>query len=305
MTEPAPAAPAPADTAASGSPAASAPSAAPAQTPAAPAAEPATPPAKPDASAASAAPAPDPAADPKPDSYKIPDEFKDKPWASKIKSEADLWKALEGAQTLIGKKHVPLDVKNATPQQIDEYKASLRPADKAEYQFNDNVAPEERQVISDILYDAGIPAWQANDVIKNYLAHEDKQTATLFSAESYAENMKESFGEQYEPIVGKVKRVLDANISAEDQALLTHVPNNQLAVLYRAVNNLIEAYGIKDTGVAANTPPGQTATTDLDGEAKAILAQIHALDSRPHTAEEKQVLINKRQAIFDKKAGKK
>lgn len=303
MTTSAPAAPAPAaDTAApSPAPAAAAPSPAPAAQP--------TPDAPPAADAAPAsADTPPPAADPKaadapkPTEYKIPDAFKDKPWASKIKSEDDLWKALDGAQTLIGKKHIPIDPKTATPQQLEEYKAAMRPQDIAEYKFSDKTTEEERTAISGILHKAGAPAWMANEIVAEYSKMEEAREAQLYSEELYLSEMKESFGEKYEEPVGKVKNILDKNLNEADKTLLEHVPNNLLALIYRAVHNVTEAYGIVDTGAGGGTPPGGGTPEDLDAQADGLLNQIQELDKRPHSIEERKALIDKRAAIFAKKA---
>lgn len=297
MTTSAPAAPAPvADTAASGTPAPSAPSA--------PAAPPSTPNADPAAPAAPPAPGTDPAAPQAPTEYKIPEAFKDKPWASKIKSDEDLWKALDGAQTLIGKKHAPIDPTKATPQQLEEYKAAHRPADIAEYKFNDDVPEEERQAIGKMLYDEGIPAWQANKIIENYTAMEAAQVAKLYDKDEYMAVMKESFGDEHLKTVGRVQRALDKLLSPEDKSALEHTPNVYLATIYRAVNTILEKYGVEDTGAGGGTPPGQQEPTDVAAESSAILKQIQALEANPHhSAEEKQALINKRQALIDKKHG--
>ena len=188
---------------------------------------------------------------------------------------------------------------------MDEYKAALRPADKAEYKFSDKTTTEEREAISNILHEAGTPAWMANEIVEKYSKMEEAREATLYSQDLYMKEMKESFGDQYEPVVGKIKTVLDRNLSDADKTLLEHVPNNLLALIYRATNNIIDAYGVVDSGAAGSSPPGVTQPENLDAQADELLNQIKALDSRPHSAEERQALINKRAAIFDKKAAKK
>lgn len=90
--------------------------------------------------AAHATPAPESAAapvatpTPAPSDFAIPEAYKDKPWASKVKSHDDLWKQLENTQSLIGKKAIAPDFKTATPQEIEDYYSQMRPADKAEFQ---------------------------------------------------------------------------------------------------------------------------------------------------------------------------
>lgn len=303
MTTSAPAAPvasAP-DTATTGSPAAPTSSAPAPSTPAAPS-TPSADPAAPVTPAANPQTPPDPNVPP---AYKVPDAYKDKPWAAKIKSEEDLWKALDGSQALIGKKHLPLDPTKATKEQIEEYKAAHRPADKAEYKFGDNASDAEREAIGGILFESGIPAWQANQVIEQYTKLQEAGIAKLYDKDSYMTEMQKSFGPGYEANVGRVVRALDAVLSPEDKALLGDTPNLHLATIYRAVHSFLEKYGVEDTGKAAGTPPGPQAAPNDDQEAADVLKELQALDGKPHTQEQRDALIAKRAAIFDRKANKR
>jgi len=126
--------------------------------------------------------------------------------------------------------------------------------------------------------------------------------AKLYDAESYMSEMKESFGDGYEPVVASVRDALARNLSPADQALLEDTPNKYLGIIYRSVAAITAGYGIQDTGAGGNTPPGNQTPADLDGEARGLLKQIQELDGKPHTAAERQELVNKRQAIFDRKA---
>lgn len=301
MTTEAPAAPASADTAPTGSQAPSTPSApaAPSTTPAAPA----------DPAAPSAPPATDaqppenkPGETPPATEYKIPDEFKEKPWASKIKSEADLWKALSGAQELIGKRYLPIDPSNVSPEELAQYKAAHRPADKAEYKFGDDVSDMEREAISNILWEEGVPAWQANKIIENYTKAQSAEIAKLYDKDSYMAEMKKSFGDGFENKVGRVVRTLNQVLSPEDQAALENTPNLHLATIYRAVNTILEKYGVEEAGIAGNSSPGRSGPTDVDKELAENMKQIQELEKNPHhKADDKQALLEARQRLIDKK----
>src|SRR5688572_22407573 len=107
------------------------------------------------------APVPDPTPAPvAPAEYKIPDAYKDKPWASKIKTEEDVWKQLDNTQELVGKKHAH-PAKDAPPEEWDKYFAGLRPETAEAYEFKDHPNPEFAKSVGNILFEAGISEHQA------------------------------------------------------------------------------------------------------------------------------------------------
>lgn len=276
---------------------------APASAPAAPASPPAAPPASPPA----APPASPPASETPPAAgdFQLPDAYKAQPWAEKIKSSDDLWKALEGAQTLIGKKSVATlpDFEKATPQQIQEYFAQTRPAEKAAYKLGEDVPEADRAAISDILYDSGISAYQGNKVIEAYKAYEAKQVESLTSEEGFYKELEASFGTSYKQVGGETAKFLKDNMSPEDNALFQKLPNSVLGLVYRLTNNVVEGYGIKhgETGAPAGGGQGPGAPEDLDKQATDLFNQIQELKKGPHEQSQLDVLIGKRQAIFEKK----
>ncbi|MCK5612043.1 hypothetical protein KAR91_59785 [Candidatus Pacearchaeota archaeon] len=241
-----------------------------------------------------------------PPEYKIPDEYKDKPWAAKIKTEEDVFKQIDNLTGLVGKKHLTPDFKTATPADIEAYYESTRPADKKEYIIDGEASsPEIRGKVADLLHKNGITAHQGSALIKELGDLGLGELDTLTSEEGFNTEMTKSFGDKFKPTVASVVIEHKKHLSVDDQKLMDKIPNEFLGVVYRLTDKMTKAYGAKETGAQVDGGGGSPPTPDFDKESAAISAEIRALDGRAHSAEEKQILINKRHEIIRRKAAAK
>ncbi len=257
--------------------------------------------------ASSTPPASDQDQDPTPtEGYKIPDAYKDKPWASKIKSEEDLWKALDGAQGLIGKKTIIPDLEKATEAEREEYFKQTRPTSIDAYEFGDAIDPTLKTGIAESLMKNGISAVQANAIIKDYQAGESALLAAQYDPDAMAQTMEQSFGKDWQTTMGNTKNALTNVMSPEDNALIDNLPNTYISLIYRTFGNVINAvekvrseYGIKESTAHILAGSGTTAPPNIDSERAAIRGQIAQLNQKPHTAADKQALIDKLNKTYE------
>lgn len=231
--------------------------------------------------------------------FTIPEAYKEKGWTQNIKSQDDVWKMLDNAQGQIGKKVVVPDFDKATPKEIDDYIAQLRPQDKAVYKFSDDMPEEQKTAYADMLHEIGIPAYQANKLIEKYQGMEAESVAKLYDKDEFMGELKKSFGNEYEKVSGETAKLLAANLNADDKALLDKLPNPALGLIYRAVANLNKAYGASESGTAANAP-AQVSAVNIEEQATKLRNDIMALGKRQHTAEEKQTLVDQLNALYVK-----
>lgn len=236
-----------------------------------------------------------------PDAYRVPDAYKEKPWASKIKSEDDLYKQIDNLTGLVGKKHLVPDFTKATPAELEEYYGFIRPADKGEYKFSETSAPEVTGKIADILHKNGITAHQGNAVIAEYQALEQAGLAAATSADGFKEVMTKSFGEKYDGMVASVVAEHKQHLSADDQALMDSMPNDYLGAVYRLTQKMKEAYGAKETGAQVEGKTGAPAVKDVEVERKELRAQLKDVAARPHTEAELQTLKDKLHSTYESK----
>lgn len=149
-----------------------------------------------------------------PSSFAIPDAYKDRGWAEKIKTSDDLWKTLDNAQSLIGKRPAGIPSQDASDDEWGQfYKAMGRP-DEPKYDFTDPEGLPEgfdtssfKEQASQILHKAGLTPKQANAVYNEYLKLELEGTAKSQEAKAaeqaeldakYDSLTKEHFGDDAE-----------------------------------------------------------------------------------------------------------
>ena len=246
--------------------------------------------------------------------FSVPEAFKEKGWASKVKSMDDVFKLVDNQDQLIGKKAVTaLDYSKATEEEIAAHHAKLAPQDRAAYKFNAAADDAVANAVGDAFIKAGLNEYQGQQILKTLhpviqKMQEDKVAADT-SEDGYMKLSQEAFGENYKQSIGRVEKVLKT--FAPDDAskkVLDDMPNNQRIAVDKTVNKLVDAYesriakilkehGITESGAQADGGQGNM-STDVDGQRKELRAQIRKIDSRPHTAAEKQALIDKLTATY-------
>ena len=279
--------------------------------------QPATPPAQPavDPAAQPAAAATDPnaapaapvepaqaAVDPAAPEFKLPDEYKDKPWASKIKNQDDLYKQIDNLQSLVGKKAVVPNLKEATPEEREAFYAQLRGKDASEYVIPENpdfpASTGMKSFVAKLFMDNGVHPSQAEGVAKGWQEFGAQQIAAQFSPEGMKAAMQESFGDKWESITGNIRNSMKNIASPADNAMLDKIPNAYLGLVYRIVGATAKAYGVKETDSAHFQGPGNTAPVDVNTVRQGLRQQLADLTMRPHTSMEQQAIIDKLNATY-------
>jgi hypothetical protein len=229
--------------------------------------------------------------DSSPNTFEIPEEYKDKGWTEKIKSPEDLWKQLDSAQSLIGKKSIVPEFKDG--QEKLEYLAQFKPSEKSEYT---EVMPEEgwqegaKEFFTDTFDEANLTKEQAEKVLTKYQEYEKSLQGDLYSEEGWNNTLKEVFPENTETAAKEVSGILRANVSDDRKAMFDAMPNNLRGLVLELTSNLAKRYGAKPEHVpsTSNTNDGGI---DIQAKRAQITEQLTNLSKRPHTMEEKQNLI--------------
>jgi hypothetical protein len=231
---------------------------------------------------------------PKETEFILPNEYKDKSWAEKIKSQDDLYKQIDNLSSIAGKKHVYPSA-DATPEEITKYYEGLKPESKDVYNFGeDHPNPEVASKFGDMLYNANISKHQAQPLIEAYQAFEKEALEQATSEQGFNQEMTDRFGKDYDKVVSGVSNVLKANVSEDTQKIIDSMPNQYLGAVYEAINSLKDAYGANEGtdkihGEGGNPP----STPDINKVRADLRNKIAVIETRPHTADEKQELINK------------
>jgi len=241
---------------------------------------------------------------PEQSNFSLPDAYKDKPWAAKIKTQEDVYKQIDNLNSLVGKKVLqPIDYSSATPEEIKAYHESLAPKDVSEYKFSEGADPEFSKILGETFKEAGLNAYQAKLLSDKVSQYSQSRMEADRSADGYIEIMKNSFGDEYEKAIGVVENNLKSHLSDEDKGFMDNMDNQTKGVVDRAVYNVSKAYeeriakilkehGASETSAHIGAESGDS-TVDVAEVRKNLRAELITLDKRPHTYEERKAIIDK------------
>lgn len=231
-------------------------------------------------------------AEPQLAAFNVPEEYKDQPWVSKIKTPDDLWKQVDNLQQVAGRKYAVPDFDKASPEDVETFYNHLRPKEKSAYQI-DNVPDDIKDKYADAFYKNGVSAHQANALLNDFRSMEESYVNELTDREKFAiggfDNDKiNSMTTYLESSLGKDTEEFNAVFS---------LPNDKLAAVYKLVDKVKSEYGAKETGAPAGGGEGQAVGSDLEKQASGLRKELQEIVKRPHTGQEKSELINKLHAI--------
>jgi len=246
-------------------------------------------------------PSPEPVNEPSPEpspegGFEIPEPYREKGWTKTLKSADDLWKKADGMVELVGKKALPPKFSDMTPNEINEYISKSRPEKPTDYSFPEGVTDEQKELIGGWLHEAGIDDYRASKLVEKYLGHTKTLQEDAFSKEGMENMLKESFGDKYKEVGGKTANFIKGNITEEDAKLIEQIPNKYLGVLYRFANKVLETHGVNEGGDRGGA--GKTGGADVEARKKDIRTKIIDLSKRPHSADEKQKLVDELNGLY-------
>ena len=235
--------------------------------------------------------------------FALPDAYKEKSWASKVKNQDDLYKLIDNQEGLIGKKTIhPIDYENASAEEIAAHHSKIAPEDVSAYTWAEHSMPEITEPMGAIFKEAGIHPKQAelitskfDEVIGQLAAG---QLASDTSEDGYFKIMEESFGDNFKKEVAFVENNLRQHASDDDKKLFDGVDNNTRAAIDRTVHNILKAYGANESGAQGEGGNGSPAIGDVKETQTNLRQEIRSLSTRPHSADEKQALIDKLNATY-------
>lgn len=241
-----------------------------------------------------------------PSEFRVPDEFRlndageERGWVSKVKSVEDVYKQVNNMEQLIGKKDVPFNYTDSTPQEIEAHHTKTRPAEKTEYDFLPEGTPDEyKGQIQDMFYKRGISKHIAKELHDDFNDIQGKILEANTSKEGFETILKESFGDNnFTKVSGEISNFIKANVNEADAKSLDGFTNDQLGVIYRMVNKFKTEYGADEGQLRIREGGGGKTEADLKTERTKIRDDIKALSKRPHSSKEKLDLTNQLAATY-------
>lgn len=221
-------------------------------------------------------PAGEPAAPATPPAFAIPDLYKDKPYLKGVDSQDKLFKMLDGAQELIGKKGATRPADGAPQPEWDAYYESLgRPKTAAEYVFEpiEGLSYDDKltQGVKDLMFKNGLNAAQAKELQKGFdtllvQVAKDKGIELKQLDQDFDKLGTSAFGAQRDQVLATSKALIDKHTSDPMKPYVAKLPNESLIVLADVLNNINKMY-IKQDG-APGAGPTNTGMTPADRSAK-------------------------------------
>lgn len=231
--------------------------------------------------------------------FTVPDEYKDAPWASKVKSEDDLWKQLDNTQRLLGRKHATPDFKNATPQEIEQYFNEVRPENAEAYAFappdsEDYETTDFDKAVGEALFNAGINEHQGNMAIQAFREIMTQQQQAMYDKDAFMDDMEAFFGHGFETKMAQTKEFIEGNMNAAQKEQFEGLSNAEMGLVYQIANNMLKAYGASETNAGGKDNPGPNTGPTLQEQQKAVRKELDDLTKDPmHTSEKKTELVQK------------
>lgn len=188
------------------------------------------------------------------DNFIVPEEFKDKPYLKDVTSYNDVFKKLDGAESLIGQKMVFPDDNTSEEDYLKFNQAAGMPESPEGYTFEG----EERDATQDDLvkaayHGAGLSKKQAGIVQKNLekLIIDNDAKFLEASTNAYNELSDKIFGDKADTIIASSMALAKANAPKEFGESLDDLPNDTKILLSGIVENIRKKYISSD----GPTPP--------------------------------------------------
>lgn len=214
-------------------------------------------------------------------SFTIPDEYKDKAWAKNIKSEQDLYKSYDNAQSLIGKKTIGLPDWN-DDKQVEDYYNKIRPES---YEL-DGVDESEKGAYSELFKKSGLSQKQVNTILSEFKGIVEPKIEANYGAKSLEKILTEEFKDK-EMLRQMSKEAVD--IFGKEFFDSQEVSNNAIVQIYKGLAKIKQQYGVNELNANVSAEHGSTNMTiaELDSKIDALHSEIFALNGKMGASEQK------------------
>lgn len=197
----------------------------------------------------------------------IPVDFREKGYMKGVENFEQLFKKLDGSQTLVGERAIPGE--GATDEDWDKYyKSTGKPESADKYEFNTETKlpegternPELEGKFKELMHRAGISQKQAGVLSKGYdelmvgvlnaKAEADKQADINFDALG-----DKVFKDQKTAVLERSKQLIDAHIPEEMKEALSTLPNESLIIMAGVLEGVRAKY-INEDAPGGGAPTG-------------------------------------------------
>ncbi len=196
--------------------------------------------------------------------FSIPEVYKEKGWAKDLDSYEAVYKKLDGAESLLGKRPaegIQRPGENATPEEMASFYGSLgRPEEASQYEFNregqpegmaEFNSPEMDNAAKSIFHKYGLTPEQATGIQTDYEALLGETYSQQVAANQQLDNDFEAmttkaFGNEKETILENAKALLTKHTPEAFADYVEKLPNEALTVMAGVLNEIKSKYISED-----------------------------------------------------------
>ena len=233
--------------------------------------------------------------------FKVPDEYKERGWASKVKSQEDLYKQIDTLDTLKGKKNVAFDFENATPEEINEHYSVNIPKEYKDYKIAETIHESNYEPIQKMLHEAKLDKWQGEQLTNSYVKWETERMEKAQNSDDWDAILKDMYkGEDHKKASGETANIISNNLNDMHKEVLNkEFTNRHLEVIYALAKNMAKSYGAKESDKGIGGEGG--IVVDAEKGRSEIRTKLRELSSRPHTKDEHDALVKQLTSTYEKK----
>lgn len=227
------------------------------------------------------------------DAFNVPEAYADKGWAKDLKNIDDVYKMLDNAQSLIGKKQTgEIDVANMNDDQLKGLFEKVRPESVDGYELHESIQGDEADVLRAAAHEFGLHPTQLTGVIEKYREFAQSQLDQAYDPKHFEDAMQAEFGDKYTAQVSEVDGLMEKLVTPEVKQAIDQIAPAQRAAVYNAMAKLKNAFGATEGGVS-DSIDGAGGYANAQEAYDRALYELQSLQSEPHTQAQKDAALQK------------
>lgn len=178
--------------------------------------------------------------------FSVPEAYQNRGWVEKIKSPDDLWKTLDNAQSMLGKRPAGIPAHDAPAEEWEKFYSVSRPESPDKYELSDIDNMPEGVDLADtktkaqqIMHKAGLTPKQANDLWREYMSGEldtlnqtkEQQAAKQAELDKEFDDLtKKHFGDDFESVQKVAHEMVSQYVPEELRGAYAELSDNPKAL---------------------------------------------------------------------------
>lgn len=232
-----------------------------------------------------------------------------KPWLDKPIADketfAQVFKKLDGAESLIGKRPAIPDPKTAKPEELDKFFEQFRPEKADDYEIKltegRKVDDDFVKIVREAFHDGRLSKVQAARVLAklNEYGTAKEKVAAQARAKQDAEFdtlAKTMLGEQNKPVMERVKKLISEHTPSVAKAAIAKLDDNNLLIMAAVIDSVVKKYmseeELNGKGKGGSDNSGGDGVAEKRERAKALLAEISKMKPMDPALDKKQAEVN-------------